>query len=82
MINLKQISITACFVAFGLSGCANTGVSGSVHYGTGWYHPMYHDHWHSSPDIIIVPPPKERPERPNRPKPIRPLPSRPKPSRH
>ncbi len=67
-----------------LTACASSGTGGSVHsssyYGPGWNDPMYNNHWHNSPDIIVVPPP--RPERPNvRPPVNRPVPARPRPSR-
>ena len=44
-----------------LTACASSGTSSSVHhssyYGPGWNDPMYNNHWHDSPDIIVVPPP-------------------------
>jgi hypothetical protein len=77
-----------------LSGCENTGVSGSVHYSTGYGYPWYYDPWHRDGDIIIVNPPGHSPERPGlpdkppgvrppkpSPKPMPRPPSRPKPRR-
>lgn len=48
-----------------LSGCENTGVSGTVSYSShfGGY-PMYYDPWHRNHNLIVVPPSK--PKRPNK----------------
>jgi hypothetical protein len=51
-------------LAFGASiGCESTGggnVSGSVYYGTGFYDPWYYGAYDD--DVIVVPPPDNRPD--------------------
>ncbi len=86
MTTLNTVFKTGSLILAGLllSSCASDGVTGSVsysaHYGSSWGSPMYYGHWHDSPDIIVVPPPKrDRPDaRPpgGRPKPPRSRPSR------
>lgn len=71
MSPMKQLfRVAAVFLALGLfTGCKSTdgggGVSGSVYYGAGFYHPWYYGGYYDNPDIIVTPP--DRPDRPVRP---------------
>ena len=54
------------FALVALTGCESTdggggSVSGSVYYGVGFYDPWYYGGYYDDPDIIVTPPPGERP---------------------
>ena len=52
-------------VLVGFTGCESTdgggSVSGGVYYGVGSYDPWYYGGYYDDPDIIVTPPPGERP---------------------
>ncbi len=69
--------LLACFAAL-VSGCASNGTSSSVHgsvyYGVGWHDPYYYGGGYGG-DVVVVPNPPDRPDRPStQPRPT-PLPS-------
>jgi len=75
-IALRRIGLAACLGSGCLlfTGCGTTDgdsahVSGSVYYGVGFYDPWYHGaYWYDTPDVIVTPPPAQRPpDRPSQP---------------
>ncbi|MGQ0578244.1 MAG: hypothetical protein ACT4PQ_04955 [Betaproteobacteria bacterium] len=74
---LCAVLLVACCAGL-TSGCASDGTSSSVHgsvyYGVGWYDPYYYGgDWNG--DVVVVPNPPSRPERPETLPPDRPRPT-------
>ena len=63
---LCAILLLACCAALA-SGCASDGTGGSVHgsvyYGVGWHDPYYYGGGYGG-DVVVVPNPPDRPDRP------------------
>lgn len=62
--SLKAIAVLVLTLGL-FTGCESTdgggNASGSVYYGVGFYDPWYYGDYHDHDDIIVTPPPGERP---------------------